>query len=89
MLIERHTLRLLHQQIAVARFDGLKAVERAARRTLKACEAGDITGLDAQALDVLRVMLKEGLICDFARDHWLEVEGNCEPYVVVTAGEVA
>lgn len=54
--IEREALRQLHLQVASARFDRWSALERAARRAIKAVAHGEeaVGALDDEAADVLR-----------------------------------
>jgi len=56
MTVDRHTQRLLHQQLAVARFDKLKELIAPVRRAIRACEKGELDQLfgDAEALEALR-----------------------------------
>jgi urease accessory protein UreE len=58
--VEREAMRQLHLQIASARFDKLPALERAARRALKAVVQGEeaVYALDDSAADVLQLAEK-------------------------------
>ena len=58
--MEREAMRQLHLQIASARFDKLPALERAARRALKAVGQGEeaVYALDDEAADVLQMAEK-------------------------------
>jgi len=50
----RYVKRMLVQQIAVAKYDGIPVLARAARRALRAVEAGDVSRLDADAAEALK-----------------------------------
>ena len=62
MTVDRHTQRILHQQLAVARFDRLRELIGPTQRAIKACAKGDITSLDIEALEILSECAKGGIL---------------------------
>jgi len=60
MTYSRQTHRFLIIQIASAKFEGARDLERAARRALRAYLAGDVSRLDEHAADVLRMCADHG-----------------------------
>lgn len=64
MTYNRTAHRFLIIQLAAAKFDQNRRLELATKRALRAYLAGDVTRLDADATDVLRMCLDGGTYID-------------------------